>query len=191
MLQWVLKPLTFAASLCCRQKALLELHSVSGQLFACVLSEALVLSLSVCTTLAQSTHWRTCCHLSRLSVFLCLSSVFQMEFFCLFVHMYFVSCICQCCPSLSLTCSLAWGIMQSYQKGMVCYACLCLHATHYSFQKLPFLLSDPQPQLLLVVTHIAKFVGFQDKLKQFFLATCLNAVIALCVYFFLINMIDL
>lgn len=34
-LSFVLKKLTFAKSLCCKQKALLGLHSVSGQLCAC------------------------------------------------------------------------------------------------------------------------------------------------------------
>lgn len=47
---------TFATSLCCRQRGLLEPHSVSGQLCACVLSKPLVHSPSVCTTLPQSTH---------------------------------------------------------------------------------------------------------------------------------------
>lgn len=37
-------------------------RSVSGQLCACVLSKPLVHSPTVCSTLTQSTHWRTCCH---------------------------------------------------------------------------------------------------------------------------------
>lgn len=49
-------------SLCLRQKALLELHSVSRQLCVYVLSKPLVHSLSVCAALTQSTHWCTCCH---------------------------------------------------------------------------------------------------------------------------------
>lgn len=40
-------------------------------------------------------------------------------------------------------CSLTRGIMQSYQKRVVSHACLWLHATLHSYQKLPFLPFDP------------------------------------------------
>lgn len=74
----MLKTHTFATSLCCRQKALLEPHSVSGQLCACVLSKPLVHSPSVCTTIPQSTHSATF-HPLSVSLFLTFC-IFQSHF---------------------------------------------------------------------------------------------------------------
>ncbi len=57
-LQCVLKTHAFAASLCCRQKTLLELHSVSGQL--CV--EQATGPFSVCVHNSPSVHTHTHTH---------------------------------------------------------------------------------------------------------------------------------
>lgn len=85
-LQSVLKMHTFAMSLCCGQKALLEPHSVSGQLCACVLSKPLVHSPSVCTTIPQSTHSATL-HSQSTSLFLtfCIFQFTLCQFFCCYL----------------------------------------------------------------------------------------------------------
>lgn len=135
MLQCVLKTHTFAPSLCCRQKALLELHSASGQLCACVLSKALVNSVSVYNShsLHTLTHMLPPSPSVTFSLFVFLYILISLFAYFSLLMSFFLS------PVL-------WprDIMQSYQKRIVSHACLCLRATRYSFQQLPFLLCDLQ-----------------------------------------------
>lgn len=114
------------------QKALLELHSVSGQLCACVLSKPLVHSPSVCTTLIQSAHTDT--HAATfpllsvsLFVFLYIST---SHFAC--ISLLFMFLFLFYCGSPPFTRPVAWGIMQSYQKKIVSHAHLCLHVRFIS-----------------------------------------------------------
>lgn len=142
-LQCVLKTHAFAMSLCLRQKALLELHSVSGQLCVYVLGKPLVHSLSVCVQLSLSPH--TDAHAATfnpLGFFLfCLSVYFSLTF-CL---VYTVVCVCSTDIVVVFLPLLLWpkALCKATRKGLLAML-VCASMVLYSFQKLPFLLCDLQ-----------------------------------------------
>lgn len=98
----------------------------------CLCAERAAGPFSVCVYNSPSVHT-----LSFHSVSFSLFVYFYLTF-CLFSYLLHVPVPLILQLSFFFTCSLARGIMQSYQKRIVSHACLCLHATLYSFQKLPF-----------------------------------------------------
>lgn len=125
-------------SLCCRQRALLELHSVSGQLCACMLSKPLAHSPSVCTALAQSTHWRTCCHFhpSHFSFFL-PSCIFQSHFLRVFL------CCLSFCSAYTLPLFLSlvlWlgALCKATRKGLLAMPVCASMVLSIHFRSFPF-----------------------------------------------------
>lgn len=133
---------TFAMPLCCWQKALLEPHSVSGQLCACVLSKPLAHSPSVYTTLPQSTHWHTFGHFPP-SVCWSLLLLFFFWTFCIF-QSHFLPVFCcylsSCCTNtVALFLSLVlWpeALCKATRKGLLTMLASVLLSIH--FRSFPF-----------------------------------------------------
>lgn len=138
-LQCVLETHTFATSLCCRQKALLEPHSACGQLCA----EQATGPFSVCVLSSPSLHtyiWSlfTLCRYLSFE----LSPSFSLA---LCPHFVVIFLLCFTKTVALFRPLVLWprALCKATRKRVVSHACLCLHATLHSFQKLPFLPCDP------------------------------------------------